>query len=148
MTNEQTDNWLVHDHRRFEGTLKNAIQAAEMGQWKQAIEQYRLFVQDLHQHMEMEDRVIYPAIEQAQGDPGGDLAELREEHLDIVRLLRGLEHVIRGRDLDHLIASLRPLYRAMREHDRFEEEVLENTTVTGLFEDRDEILRRLQALGE
>ncbi len=141
----EIDNWLVHDHRRYDAALAECELAAEAGDWKAAIEGYRDFVSDLKLHMDMEDQVIYPLLERESGDPDGDIAELRAEHDNLERLLQDLAVVIRNRDIDHLLDSLVPLHRAMNAHNAFEEEVLARLASDRLLGQREQILARLQS---
>jgi len=141
----EIDNWLVHDHRRYDAALAECELAAEAGDWKAAIEGYRGFVHDLKLHMDMEDQVIYPLLERETGDPDGEIAELRAEHDDLERLLQDLAVVIRNRDIDHLLDSLVPLHRAMNEHNAFEEQVLGRLASERVLGQREEIVARLQS---
>jgi len=141
-----TSNWLVHDHRRYDAALDGCEIAAGAGEWKEAIALFRSFLDELELHMRMEDEVVYPTVERATGDPLGEIAELREEHEDLVRLLRDIGIILRTRDYDHFLESLVPLHRAMNKHNRHEEEVFQRIGDDSLLSQRDDVLNRLRAV--
>lgn len=141
-----TANWLVHDHRKYEAALQACEFAAGAEEWKEAAKLFYDFVDDLKLHMRMEDEVLYPFFKEEVGDPEGEIARLSEEHDDIVRLLHDLAAVIKQKDFDHFEESLKPLYRAMTEHNAHEEAVFSRMGGEALLTRRDEVLRRLEAL--
>lgn len=140
-----TENWLVHDHRRYEAALADSVAAAEAEQWKLAMERYEGLVDELRLHMRMEDDVIFPLLEEETGDPDGAIAELRDEHRDLVRLLRDLNFIVKTRNVDHLLESLVPLKAAMAYHNDHEEAVLSVLARPSLLRRREEVEKRLAA---
>lgn len=143
---QNDSNWLVHDHRKFEETLKECEDAAGAGDWKAAVNLFDGLVDDLKLHMRMEDEVIYPIFREEVDDPEDELGELVDEHDDMARLLNNLVKVIKNQDFDHFEESLTPLYQAMTEHNRHEEQVLSRMSNNTLLNRRDEILNQLQAI--
>ncbi|MDZ7803250.1 hypothetical protein [Thiohalophilus sp.] len=56
MSKKNTDNWLVHDHRRFEETVKQCELAAGAEDWKTAVQLFNsVKIDDLQLHIQMED---------------------------------------------------------------------------------------------
>jgi len=139
-------NWLVHDHRKYDEALGHCGLVAGAGEWKEAVRLFNAFVQDLSLHMRMEDEVLYPAVVEETGDPDHEIADLGEEHDDIVRLLRDLQAIIKTNDIDHFDESLPHLHRALREHNAHEEAALRRMGTGSILMRRDEILARLHAL--
>ena len=142
----ETTNWLVHDHRKYETALDECELAAGVGEWKSAKKMFHGFVEDLKLHMRMEDEVLYPFFKKEFGDPDGEIAELSDEHDNIVRLLRDLAYVIKTSDIDHFEASLEPLHTAMHQHNEHEEDVFIRMKSDVLLTNRDKILERLSAM--
>ncbi len=141
-----TSNWLVHDHRRYEAALEACEIAAGAEDWKEAVQLFYGFVDDLKLHMRMEDEVLYPFFKEEVGDPNDEIAVLSEEHDYVAHLLHDLAAVIKRKDFDHFEESLKPLYRAMTEHNVHEEAVLGRMGSDSLLTRRDEILQRLEAM--
>ena len=108
----ETNNWLVHDHRKYDALLTECEMAAEMADWKDAVSLFNQFVRELKLHMQMEDEVLYPFFEEEVSDPEGEIALLLEEHEDLVRLLCDLVCVIKTKNIDHFMESLLQIGRA------------------------------------
>lgn len=142
----KTTNWLVHDHRKYEAALEECEIAAGAGDWKEAIQLFEGFVEDLKLHMRMEDEVLYPALKETNRDTADVIADLSDEHDQIARLLHDLAYVIKRNDMDHFEDSLLPLYKAMTRHNEHEEAVFLGLGNNTLLMQREEIIARLQSL--
>lgn len=139
-------NWLVHDHRKYDRALEDCEFAAEVEDWKTAVKLFKTFAEDLKLHMQMEDEVLYPLLEEESGDPKGELVLLGHEHDDLVRLLGDLIDVIKTKNFHHFEESLRPLRKVMIQHNDYEEMVFLSLGTESLLLRRDEIMSRLDAL--
>jgi len=139
-------NWLIHDHRKYEEALEDCEIAAEEECWDEAVNLFKLFTEELKLHMLMEDEVLYPLLQKESGDPYGDLAELSDEHDNLVRLLRDMLYVIKTKDFDHFEKSLKPLHEAMTRHNHNEEKVFQSLGTEAVLLRRDEVMSRLDAL--
>ena len=142
-----TSNWLVHDHQRYESALDECEIYAGAGDWKDAIRIFYEFVDDLKLHMRMEDEVLYPFFVEETGDPEDEITALGDEHDNLARLLSDLASVIKAKDFDHFEDSLIPLKNAMALHNRHEEAVLQRMGGDSMLTRRNEILDRLKSLG-
>lgn len=141
-----TDNWLIHDHHKYDEMLTECEMAAEMADWKDAIRLFNQFTTELNLHMQLEDEVLYPIFEDKQNDDDDEMSILHEEHENIVRLLRDLVCVIKTKNIDHFMDSLVPLHEAMNEHNEHEEIVFERLGSDSLLTRRDEIMEQLSAI--
>jgi hemerythrin superfamily protein len=142
----ETSNWLVHDHRKYDAILDECEMVAGAGEWKDAKQLFYRFVDDFKLHMRMEDEVLYPFFKEEFGDPDDVIADLGDEHDDIVRLLRDLASVIKRNDIDHFEESLVPLHKAILQHNEHEESVFQSIASNSLLTRRDEILERLNSM--
>ena len=52
-----TNNWLVHDHRKYDEMLTACEMAAEMADWKDAVNLFNKFTNELKSHMQLEDEI-------------------------------------------------------------------------------------------
>lgn len=141
-----TNNWLVHDHRKYDEMLTECEMAAEMADWKDAVNLFNKFTSELKSHMQLEDEVIYPLFEKKSPDAEDAMLELHEQHEDLVRLLTDLVSVIKNKNIDHFMESLIPLHKVMNEHNQFEEEVFQRLGNDELLMHRDEVMQQLSAL--
>lgn len=141
-----TNNWLVHDHRKYDQMLNECEMAAEMADWKGAIQLFNKFTKDLKSHMQLEDEIIYPLFENKSADAEDAMTELHEQHEVLVRLLTDLACVIKNNNIDHFMESLIPLHKIMNEHNDHEEEVFQRLGNDELLMHRDEVMQQLSAL--
>ncbi len=141
-----TSNWLVHDHRKYDAALDACEIAADVGEWKNAKRLFRDFVTDLKLHMQMEDEVLYPLFVEENGDPDGVITHLSDEHDYLVRLVHDLAYIIKANDFDHFLDSLEPLHKAMKQHNEHEEKVFLSMANQSILMRRDEIIERLKAV--
>ncbi|HSH29970.1 MAG TPA: hemerythrin domain-containing protein [Thiohalobacter sp.] len=141
-----TDNWMVHDHRKYETALREVELAAGAGQWEEAERLLREFVDDFKLHMRIEDEVLYPMFRESVAESGEDIDSLVEDHDDIARLLHDLAYVLKQHEYDHFEDSLGLLYQMMLDHDAYEEEVFSRFGDQSLLARRDEAMARLNRM--
>jgi hypothetical protein len=137
------DNWLVHDHQRYDALLDDCEVAAGAGDWDGAVNIFNIFFEELKIHMRVEDEILYPLIEEYYHDPEGEMTELKEEHDDIERLVHDLVHVIKYKNIEHFEQSLQPVHEALKQHNNHEEAVFAASNSEYLLMRRDEILARI-----
>ena len=141
-----TSNWLVHDHQKYDAILDECEMAADAGEWKNAKSLFQNFVTELKLHMQIEDQVLYPLFIEENGDPNGVIAHLSEEHDYLVHLVKDLSYIIKANDFDHFLDSLEPLHKAMNRHNKHEEKVFLAMTNQSILMRRDEIIARLSTM--
>jgi hemerythrin-like domain-containing protein len=93
--------------------------------------------------MALEEEVLYPAYEAAVEAPQGPTKALREEHDQIVRLVRDMVRVIKTRDSDHVLECLVHLEKQMIKHHEKEEDIFLPMASHILDAGREEISRQL-----
>ena len=138
-----SDNWLVHEHSLYEGLLSRCQDAVEIENWAGADIVFRELVTHLKRHMALEEEVLYSAYEAAVEAPQGPTKALREEHDQIVRLVRDMVRVIKTRDSDYVLECLVHLEKQMIKHHEKEEDIFLPMAGHILHASHDEVLRRL-----
>ena len=118
-----SDNWLIHEHSLYEDLLSSCHEAVEIEDWGGANRVFRELVTHLKRHMALEEEVLYSAYEAAVEAPQGPTRALREEHDQIVRLVRDMLRIIKTRDSDHVLESLVHLEKHMIKHHEKEEDI-------------------------
>ncbi len=141
-----TSNWLVHDHHKYDVALENCETAADVGEWKNAKRLFQDFVSDFKLHMRMEDEVLYPLFREESGDPDGVISHLSDEHDYLAHLVHDLAYIIKSNDFDHFLDSLEPLHHAMNRHNKHEEKVFLNLAKPSILMRREEIIARLKTV--
>jgi hemerythrin-like domain-containing protein len=138
-----TDNWLVHEHSLHENLLSRCQDAVEIEDWGAANLVFRELVTHLKQHIALEEEVLYPAYESTAHAPQGPTQALREEHDQIVRLVRDMLQVIKTRDSEYVLECLTRLEYQMIKHHEKEEDIFLPMASHILDSNREEISQQL-----
>ena len=138
-----SDNWLVHEHSLYEDLLSRCQNAVEMEDWDGADLVFRELVTHLKRHMALEEEVLYVAYEAMAEAPQGPTRSLREEHDQIVRLVRDMVRVIKTRDSDHVLECLVHLEKQMIKYHVKEEGIFLPMASHILDAKREEISRQI-----
>lgn len=137
-------NWLIHDHHKYDAELYNCELAADAGDWDNAKHLFDIFVADIKLHMQMEDEVLYPLFVEKNGDTGGVIAHLGEEHDHIANLVKNLASIIKDNDHEHFLSILELLHEALNTHNKREENVYKIMVDQSIFLRREEIMERIK----
>jgi len=79
---ESISSYMQHDHVDIDGIAERASSAAAAGDAAAMARDATLFLQRLEQHIEMEERVLFPAFEDRTGmKEAGPSVQMREEHV-------------------------------------------------------------------
>ena len=118
-----SDSWLIHEHSLYENLLSRCQDAMEIEDWRGADLVFGELVTHLKRHMALEEEVLYAAYEATVEAPQGPTKALREEHDQIVRLVRDMVRVIKTRNSDHVLECLVHLEKQMIKHHEKEEDI-------------------------
>lgn len=140
------NNWLLHDHRRYEDLLSECERLATDRNWQGAEGRLHDLVALLKGHFLMEEIVLFPAYEGLVDTPDSPTQHLRAEHDQIRQHLTALSRAVRSRDLDGFLASFKNLGRVMDIHHEKEEELFLPMAGHALLERRDEVIARLKRI--
>jgi len=136
--------WLVHDHKDYEVALHECRQAVEQEDLRSAKRRFDDLRSHLEGHVEMEEKVLYPAYEAVADAPRGPTETLREQHRELLRLLRDCSDVFATRDPEHISEALDTLDAAMTRHHDMEEEIFLPMAGHTLLGSREEVLAALE----
>jgi iron-sulfur cluster repair protein YtfE (RIC family) len=144
-TAENVTRCLEVDHDRLDKVLLRAESAAIEGRFPQAYEHFAVFAAGLVRHMDAEEKVLFPALEEIEPRAEGPVSVMCEEHDDFRRWLEVTT--------SHLAAAhpgwrdaLEKLKQGLAMHNVKEERVLypmADDAARG-WGGRDDLLRRLQ----
>ena len=109
MTTTEVKTRLMNDHRALEGLLAQLATAVEGANPAELCEQWTRFEIDLRDHLDTEERCLFPLVASAHR---GEIEELRAEHQHIRRALSALGvevdlHTLRKASVDEFIVYLR-----------------------------------------
>ncbi len=116
--------YMRADHRYCDGLFDLIEPLACDGKWEEAQQALLAFRCALEQHLDREERVLFPAIEEAHGDRPGPTRMMRMEHDGMRALVTAADGAGARRDAEELSAILETLRIMMQQHNLKEESVL------------------------
>ena len=139
---------MGEDHRRLDAIFRQAARLAHAGSFADAVRRFEEFRCGLERHIEMEERVLFPAFERMTEMAGGPTAEMRVEHVEVRRLMDAVGTSLRAEDFAGLLEGVRELVTVLEGHNAKEENVLYPTVdrSVGSDREREELVQRMQRI--
>jgi hemerythrin-like domain-containing protein len=109
----------AHDQRRLEQALEASVGHVNAERWDAAAEAFATFRRGIERHMEVEEQVLFPAVEDRAETPL--IAILRKGHRDLRVFFDELDDALKSHDTEEygrIAASMRAL---LERHDEKEE---------------------------
>lgn len=116
--------FLTTDHRACDEEFANLENAVASQNWEKSREQLNKFISDLTHHFSMEEKVMFPAFEDATGMTQGPTMVMRIEHEQMKQLLNSLQEDVNKKDKDHFFGVSESLMMLMQQHNMKEEQML------------------------
>ncbi len=110
---------FAHDHRRLEQALEASVVHVNANHWNAATDAFATFRRGIERHMEVEEQVLFPAVEGGAETPL--TAILRKGHRDLRVFFDELDDTLKLHDAEEyrrIAASMRAL---LERHDEKEE---------------------------
>ncbi len=110
---------FAHDHRRLEQALE--VSAAHVGasRWDAAASAFAVFRRGIERHMQVEEQVLFPAVESGTETPL--TAILRKSHRDLRVFFDELEDALTARDAAEYARIAASMKALLARHDEKEE---------------------------
>lgn len=140
------NNWLLHDHRRYEDLLHECERSAVARDWPSTEKRLHDLVALLKGHFLMEEVVLFPAYEELVDTPTSPTRHLRAEHDQVRQHLTALSQAMRTQDLEGFLDAFMRLKQVMDVHHEKEEELFLPMAGHALLERRDEVMARLKRI--
>ena len=120
---KSAEHWLVHEHTVFEVLLSKFRDLVETESWDVIGVTLNDLIKSLDFHMGQEEEVLYPAYDAKTGPPYQPTSSLREDHDQIVELVREIVDSVKEKDLECTIRSFSFLEALMIKHHQIEEDI-------------------------
>jgi hemerythrin-like domain-containing protein len=115
---------LVADHRHCDRLFATAEDAAQRADWAACRVHFEAFRAAMLHHFEVEEKVLFPAFEQATGMSMGPTAVMSSEHAQMRDLLENMAAVIAAGRRDDYLGTSETLLLYMQQHNLKEENML------------------------
>lgn len=137
---------MTSDHKRCEEFFLNAEKAATADDWSATQQAYQKFYRSMEQHFAMEEKVLFPDFEQAQGSEMGPTQVMRHEHEQMRSLMSSLKNVLDAKNKDVFLGEAETLLVFMQQHNAKEETMLYPMADQLLTGKSDQLVSRMQAV--
>lgn len=137
--------YLGWDHDRLDAMLVRALELTKNNRWDHAAALIADFHTGLFRHIYVEEEILFPAFDGANGSTGGGPTEvMRDEHVMIKECVDGLLAAATAMDQDELDRHHANLLGVLVEHNMKEESVLYPETDKALGKNaRNELVERM-----
>ncbi len=135
------------DHRRLDAVFPDVERLLATGSFPESARRFAEGACGLNWHIDAEERVLFPAFEEATGNTNGPTVVMRTEHVEIRRLIDAVRAALNLSDTDTSRKAIRQLVEALSAHNAKEEQILYPLTdqAIGGERERDDLVRRMQA---
>lgn len=116
--------YLQFDHKRCDDYFMRAENHISQHNWTEGDASFRLFQDALKQHLRMEEKILFPAFEQAIRNSEGPIAMLRMEHRLIRGILDRMSDAVARMDAVEFLIHSETFTLLLQQHSLKEEEIL------------------------
>lgn len=116
--------YLTHEHHHCDDLFAQAEEAADRGDWTATESDFGRFRQSTETHFEMEEKVLFPAFENATGMTMGPTQVMRMEHVQMRDVFAKMAQAVAARDGDEYLGLSETLLMLMQQHNLKEEQIL------------------------
>ncbi len=139
--------YLQNDHVRLDALVAELEGRLEVGQLTLARDLFDELACGLERHMQVEERVLFPAFERATGMMGGPVQVMNHEHAELRELLERISDGIDAKDAPAAHDALDEAVELLRQHNMKEEHIVYPRTDEALGERaREELVAQMLTL--
>lgn len=122
---ETISSYMQDDHVLIDGIAERAVAAAAARDWDGFARDGTQFLRRLRRHIEMEERLLFPAFEERTGmTAGGPSVQMRVEHEQMQPILQRMEAALVARDATGFQLSTKALFDILVPHNQKEEQMM------------------------
>jgi len=115
---------MKDEHRECDTYFAEAEQAAALGDWAKAEEQFISFANTTLTHFKKEEEELFPAFEAQTGSSEGPTQVMRFEHEQVKGLIGKLAGALEDQDKDAYLSLCESMMILLQQHNMKEEQML------------------------
>jgi hemerythrin-like domain-containing protein len=139
--------YMTTDHKRCDDLFASAETSVNNTDWSGAAESLKAFSDGLEAHFAMEEKVLFPAFEEAVGSTEGPTSVMRMEHKQLRSILAMLHESLAKQDVEGFLGYSETLNTMLQQHNMKEESILYLMTDRVLSDREDEIVNAMREVG-
>ena len=116
--------YMTKKHRDCDDAFAAAEQAVSTDDWGQANDHWRAFADELERHLQMEEQVLFPKLEETNPSSGGPTNMMRMEHQQMRSLVHQINEALSEQLDENFFGLSETLMVLMQQHNMKEEQVL------------------------
>lgn len=140
----QISEFMIDDHRSCDDLFAKAEEAAAKSLWEEARLETEKFANAFRRHLDREEEVLFPALEERMGGPVGPTMVMRSEHQQMRALVEEMTLAIQDQDQNAFLSAAETLMIMIQQHNMKEEQVLYPLCDEALGEEGSELLGKIQ----
>ncbi len=117
-------NYMKNEHRDCDTSFAKAEEAASLGKWDVAEEQFIAFSNETLTHFKKEEEELFPAFEAQTGSSEGPTQVMRFEHEQVRGLIGKLVEALGAQDKDAYLSLCESMMILLQQHNMKEEQML------------------------
>ncbi len=122
---ETINDYMMGDHRLCDGIFERADRAAEAGDFAALEREAADFLRRIATHIEMEERLLFPAFEERTGmGEGGPTATMKDEHRAMEGLFEQMRDAIATKNAAAYRAASAQVMEILLPHNQKEEQMM------------------------
>jgi len=138
--------FLGNDHRACDDLFASAEVAVAQKNWDSARSLFERFQKAMAHHLAMEEAVLFPAFEARTGMRTGPTEVMRMEHEQMRGLLQEMAGAVANADESRYLGLSETLNMLMQQHNLKEENMLYPMSDQVLGDERDSLIRAMEAI--
>lgn len=144
---ETITGYMQRDHDEIDAILERARAAARVGDAATLAREAHEFAERLERHIEMEERLLFPAFEERTGmTSAGPSVQMREEHVRMKEIFRQLRSTATARDAAGFQRAAQALVEVLAPHNAKEEQMMYPMLDDAMGADADSLLSDVKAM--
>jgi len=122
---ETINDYMMADHRLCDAIFERADRAAEKGDFAALEREASDFLRRIATHIEMEERLLFPAIEERTGmGAGGPTATMKDEHRTMEGLFEQMRDAITAQNAAAYRGASAQVMEILVQHNQKEEQMM------------------------
>ena len=138
--------YMTEAHRQCDDHFAQAEESAANGQLDEALKAFNQFHLEMEAHFSKEEKILFPAFEQATGMTAGPTQVMRMEHTQMSSLLDEMLQSLTAQDSEQYLGLGETLLILMQQHNMKEEQILYPMADKSLASNNETVLAQMQAL--
>ncbi len=134
---------MAEDHTRCDNVFAEAEELISDGNWAEGRCRFQNFRNTLEHHFEMEEGVLFPAIDLRTGMSAGPTAVMRSEHAQMRGILMEMADAVEREDQEDYLGGSETMLIIMQQHNTKEEHILYPQADHVLSAEQEDILARM-----